>query len=151
MQRAGQADVLVRVLGAIAEQAERLVYLAVGELDEVERVGDENGPGGGGGPVGGGQVHGQVAQLCGMAVEQAFSCFGGAALSQAEGPAGAEVNQVSEPLGAGLALAVCRAGDATAELVDPCRFNRVLMFVQVSELVSACAVNAAAAVRSETR
>ena len=69
-----------------------------------------------------------------MPFEQAFSCFAGAALGQAQGPAGAEVDQVGEPLGAGLARPCARAGDAAAELIDPGRLDGIGVFVQVSEL-----------------
>ena len=43
MQRAGQPQFLVRVLGAVGKPPERVVYLAVGEFDQVECVGDEDG------------------------------------------------------------------------------------------------------------
>ena len=105
VQGTGQAEVLVGVLGAVGQPAERVVYLAVGELDQVECVGDDGDPGGDGRPVGGRQVHGQVPQRAFMAFEQAFPCLAGAFLGQAEGAAGAEVDQVGEPLRAGLAVA----------------------------------------------
>ncbi len=46
MQRAGQAEFFVRVLGAVAQPPERVVYLPVCEFDQVKCVGDEGDPGG---------------------------------------------------------------------------------------------------------
>jgi hypothetical protein len=82
----------MRVLGAVAQPPERLIDLPVGELDQVERVGDQGDAGGGAGPVGGRQVHGQVAQPPGVPGQQVFFRLGGAALGQAQAPAGAEVH-----------------------------------------------------------
>ena len=101
----------------------------------MERVGDDGDAGGDGGPVGGRQVHGQVPQRAFMGFEQAFSCRAGAFLRQAESAAGAEVDQVGEPLRAGLAADGRRAGDAAAELVDPGGLDWFLVFAQVSELI----------------
>ena len=41
MQRAGQAEFLVRVLGAVTQPPERVVYLPVCEFYQVKGVGDE--------------------------------------------------------------------------------------------------------------
>ena len=46
MQRAGQAEFLVRVLGAVTQPPERVVYLPVCEFYQVKGVGDEGEPAG---------------------------------------------------------------------------------------------------------
>ena len=56
----------------------------------------------GAGAVGGRQVHRQVAQPPGAGGEQVFLRGGGAPLGQADAAAGAQVDQVGEPFGAGL-------------------------------------------------
>jgi hypothetical protein len=86
-------------LGAVGQSAELVVYLAVGEPDQVARVGDDGDLGRDGRPVGRGQVHRQVAQPACMAFEQVFPRLAGALLRQSEGPARAEGDQVGEPLG----------------------------------------------------
>jgi hypothetical protein len=51
VQRAGQPEFLVRVLGAVAQPPERVVYLPVCEFDQVKCVGYESRPGLGAGAV----------------------------------------------------------------------------------------------------
>ena len=140
MQRAGQPEFLVRVLGAVAQPPERVVYLPVCEFYQVKGVGDESHPGGGAGAVGGGQVHRQVPQGGGVPGEQVVLRGGGTALGQAQGAAAAQVDQVGEPFGAGAGdlagLGVdAVGGGAAAELIHPRRLDRALLFVQVSELL----------------
>ena len=130
----------MRVLSAVTQPPERLVYLPVSELDQVEGIGDEGDPGRGAAAVGGGQVHRQVPQLGGVPGEQFLLDGGGAALGQAQGPAAAEVHEVGEPFGAGpgdLAGPGVHAvgGGAAAELIDPGRLDRALPLVQVCELL----------------
>ena len=140
MQRAGQAEFLVRVLGAVTQPPERVVYLPVCEFYQVKGVGDEGDAGRGAGTVGGGQVHRQVPQSGGVPGEQVLLRGGGTALGQAQGAAAAEIDQVGEPFGAGpgdLAGLRVRAvgGGAPAELIDPGCLDWLLPFVQVSELL----------------
>ena len=82
----------MRVLGAVAEPAERVVYLPVCEFYQVKGVGYQGHPGGGAGAVGGGQVHRQVPQGGGVAGEQVFLGGGGAPFGQAQGAAGSQVD-----------------------------------------------------------
>src|SRR5271166_2325107 len=141
VQRAGQAEFLVRVLGAVGQPPERVVDLPVCEFDQVKGIGYERDPGGGAGAVGGGHVHRQVPQPGGVPGEQAFLRGGGAPFGQAQGAAVAvQVHQVGEPFGAGPGdLAGLRVGavggGAAAELIDPGCPDRVLLLVQVSELL----------------
>src|SRR5207249_12048081 len=84
VQRAGQPELLMRVLGAVAQPPERLVYLPVSELYQVKGVSDQGHAGRGAGTVGGGQVHRQVPQGGGVPGEQVLLGGGGAALGQAQ-------------------------------------------------------------------
>ena len=75
-----------------------------------------------------------------MPGEQVFLGGGGTASSQAQGAPGAEIDQVGEPFGAGpgdLAGLRVRAvgGGAAAELINPGGLDRLLLLVQVSELL----------------
>ena len=140
VQRAGQAEFLVCVLGAVTQPPERVVYLPVCEFYQVKGVGDEGDAGRGAGTVGGGQVHRQVPQGGGVPGEQVLLRGGGTALGQAQGAAAAEIDQVREPFGAGLGDLAgprvrCGGGDAAAELINPGRLDWLLLLVQVSELL----------------
>ena len=107
----------------------------------MEGVGDEGDAGGSAGAVGGRQVHRQVAQPPGAGGEQVFLRGGGAPLGQADAAAGAQVDQVGEPFGAGLGhLAGVRVGGigggAAAELVDPGGLDWLRVGVQAGELLA---------------
>ena len=140
VQRAGQPELLMRVLGAVAQPPERLVYLPVSEFYQVKGVSYQGHAGGGAGAVSGRQVHRQVPQRPGVPGEQVLLGGGGAALGQAQGAAGVQVHQVGEPFGAGpgdfagLRVGVV-GGGAAAELIDPGRLDWVLPFVQAGELL----------------
>ena len=140
VQRAGQAEFLVRVLGAVTQPPERVVYLPVSEFHKVKGIRYQGHPGGGAGAVGGGQVHRQVPQFCCVPGEQVVLRGGGTALGQAQGAPGAEIDQVGEPFGAcagdlaGLGVDAV-GGGAAAELIHPGGLDRLLLLVQVSELL----------------
>ena len=111
VQRAGQPEILMRVLGAVAQAAGTRRLLRLSEFDQVEGVGDERHPGGGAGAVGGGHVHRQVPQRRGVPGEQAFLRGGGTAFGQLEGAAAVQVHEVGERFGAGAGdLAGLRVG-----------------------------------------